>query len=80
MHSPHVTEINDSTPEYFPALTEQIHANDMETIKAYLRYHLLTTAASQLPKKFDEENFDFYGRKLSGQPEQGRGGSAARTR
>ena len=70
VHSPHVTEINDSTPEYFPALTEQIQANDMETIKAYLRYHLLTTAASQLPKKFDEENFDFYGRKLSGQPEQ----------
>ena len=27
-------------------------------------------AASQLPKKFDEENFDFYGRKLIGQPEQ----------
>src|SRR3984885_11807399 len=70
VHSPRVTEINDSTPEYFPALTEQIRANDMETIKAYLRYHLLTTAASQLPKRFDEENFDFYGRKLSGQPEQ----------
>jgi putative endopeptidase len=70
VHSPHVTEINNSTPEYFPVLMQQIRQNDMETIKAYLRYHLLTTAASQLPKRFDEENFDFYGRKLSGQPEQ----------
>ena len=42
----------------------------METLKAYMRYHLLTTSASRLPKQFDEENFDFYGRKLNGQPEQ----------
>jgi endothelin-converting enzyme/putative endopeptidase len=31
-----------------------------------MRYHLLTTVAAHLPKRFDAENFDFYGRKLSG--------------
>ena len=70
VHSPHVTEINNSTPDYFPVLMQQIRQNDMGTVKAYLRYHLLTTSASQLPKKFDDENFDFYGRILNGQPEQ----------
>ena len=68
--SPNVTEINNSTPEYFPAMIAEVRATDLETIKAYLRYHLLTTLASRLPKKFDDENFDFYGRKLYGQPEQ----------
>ncbi len=70
INSPHVTEINNSTPEYFPTLMKQLHDNDLETLKAYLRYHLLTTMASRLPAAFDDENFDFYGRKLEGQPEK----------
>jgi putative endopeptidase len=68
--SPKLTEINDSTPEFFPALMDTVGATDLGTLKAYMRYHLLTTAAGRLPKVFDEENFDFYGRKLNGQPEQ----------
>lgn len=68
--SPKVTEINNSTPQYFPAMMTEVRAADMATIKAYLRYHLLTSVAGRLPKAFDDENFDFYGRKLYGQPEQ----------
>jgi len=70
VHSPKVTEINDSTPGYFPALVMAVRDADMETLKAYMKYHLLTSTASRLPKRIDEENFDFYGRKLNGQPEQ----------
>jgi putative endopeptidase len=70
IHAPHLTEINNSTPDYWPGLLKQIRAADPATIKAYLRYHLLTTVAGRLPKRFDDENFDFYGRTLNGQPEQ----------
>ncbi len=70
VHSPHISEINNSTPDYWTALLKQVHAADLDTIKAYLRYHLLTTAARNLPHQFDDENFDFYGRILNGQPEQ----------
>ena len=70
IHSPHVTEINDSTPEFFPAMVREVKSTEMETLKAYLRYNVLSAYASRLPKKFDEESFDFYGRKLSGQPEE----------
>jgi putative endopeptidase len=70
IHSPHVTEINNSTPDYWPALMQQIRSVDMATIKAYLRYHLLTTVPRNLPPALDAENFDFYGRILEGQPEQ----------
>ncbi|MEO8737824.1 MAG: M13 family metallopeptidase, partial [Edaphobacter sp.] len=70
IHSPNVSELNNSTPQYFPVLLEQIHSNDLETLKAYMRYHVLTVVAGHLPSQFDDENFDFYGRKLHGQPEQ----------
>jgi putative endopeptidase len=70
MHSPEVTEINNSTPQYFPALVHVLGTTPMATLKAYMTYHLLTATAGQLPKQFDQENFDFYGRKLNGQPEQ----------
>ncbi|MDW5267790.1 MULTISPECIES: M13 family metallopeptidase [Acidobacteriaceae] len=70
IHSPRVSEINNATPQFFPVLFQQIRSNDLETLKAYMRYHLLTTVAGRLPSQFDQENFDFYGRKLRGQPEQ----------
>ena len=41
----------------------------MATIRSYLRVHLLDFFASRLPTAFDNENFDFYGRKLSGIPQ-----------
>lgn len=70
IHSPHVTEINNATPEFWPALTDQLNKADISTIKAYLRYQLLTTVHANLPAALDDENFNFYGRALEGQPQQ----------
>ncbi len=70
LHSPHVTEINNATPQFWPELTRQLSTADMGAIKAYLRYHLLTSYARNLPHAFDDENFAFYGTVLSGQPQQ----------
>jgi putative endopeptidase len=70
IHSPRVTEINNSTPDFLPAMTQQLSTADPATIKAYLRYHLLTAVPRNLPHELDAENFDFYGRILYGQPEQ----------
>ena len=38
--------------------------------RAYLKYHFLANAANVLPKAFDDEAFDFYGRTLNGQQQQ----------
>ena len=70
IHSARVSELNNATPQYLPVLLEQVRESNLETLKAYMRYHLLTTVAGRLPKQIDDENFDFYGRKLQGQPEQ----------
>jgi putative endopeptidase len=70
IHSPRVSELNNATPEFLPAMMKAVHATDLDTLKAYMKYEVLTKFAGRLPKKFDAENFDFYGRKLNGQPEQ----------
>jgi len=70
IQSPSITEINNANPEFISKLMDSLQNTDINTLKAYMRYHLLTGAANRLPKKFDDENFDFYGRILTGQPEQ----------
>jgi endothelin-converting enzyme/putative endopeptidase len=70
IHSPRVAEINNATPDFWPEMVKQINTADIATLQAYLRYHLLTTEARNLPHALDDENFDFYGRILHGQPEQ----------
>jgi putative endopeptidase len=69
--APRVTEINIANPDFMKGLNALIASTDMETIKTYLRWQLITsTPGYVLPKALDDEHFDFYGRKLRGQPEQ----------
>ncbi|MBX5459819.1 MAG: M13 family metallopeptidase [Steroidobacteraceae bacterium] len=42
----------------------------VEQWRSYMTYHLLAVCAEVLPKAFDDERFDFYGRTLNGQPQQ----------
>src|SRR5713101_7574951 len=66
-----VTELNVTNPEFFKGLNALLASTDMETIKTYLRWQLINSIPGYvLPKTFDDEHFDFYGRKLRGQPEQ----------
>jgi len=69
--SPVFTKINVAEPEFFPGMNRIIDETDLPTIKAYLRWQLISSLAGTiLPKALDEEKFDFYGRKLAGTPEQ----------
>ena len=68
---PEMVEINVANPDFFKGLNGLLEATDLKTIKTYLRWQLMASVDSvTLPKAFDEEVFDFYGRKLRGQPEQ----------
>jgi len=68
--SPDIKELNNANPAFISAMISEVQATDLDTLKAYMRYHLLTGAANRLPKRFDDENFDFYGRVMTGQPQQ----------
>ena len=77
VHAPAVTEIDNSTPTFFPALLLAVRDTDMRVLKAYMRVHTFHTFARSLPQAFDEEDFDFYSRKLRGIPKSPSAGSAA---
>ncbi|MGH9687702.1 MAG: M13 family metallopeptidase [Candidatus Acidiferrales bacterium] len=64
---PHLEGEDMGQPEFFKALDAAIATVPMADWKVYLRWHLLHTAAPALPEKFEQENFNFYGRTLTGQ-------------
>jgi predicted metalloendopeptidase len=63
------TPLNVWQPEFFQAANGLLASEPLAAWKTYLRWHLLTSAAPTLPKKFVDENFAFYGKTLSGTPE-----------
>jgi putative endopeptidase len=70
MRSPEIKELNNANPAFISAMIAEVQDTDLDTLKAYMRYHLLTGSANRLPRRFDDENFNFYGRVMTGQPEQ----------
>ncbi len=69
--SPGFAEINVAEPEFFKGMNQVISQTDLPTIKAYLRWQLVSSIAGTVfPKTLDDEKFDFGGRKLAGIPEQ----------
>jgi len=67
---PEVTQINVAIPEFFTGLEKLAGSTDAATLAAYLQWNVLRDAAPALPKPFDEEQFNFYGKTLQGQKEQ----------
>ena len=51
-------------------LAKQFRSVPVAKWRAYFTYHYLAGIADVLPKAFDEERFEFYGRTLNGQQEQ----------
>jgi putative endopeptidase len=57
-------------PEFFAAVNRMVQERPLADWKVYLRWKLLHASAPYLPQAFEQENFNFYGKVLSGQPEQ----------
>ena len=69
--APPVSEVNVANPDFFKGMSALLASTDLDTVKTYLRWQLIhATDSLVLPKPFDDETFDFYNRKLAGQPEQ----------
>jgi endothelin-converting enzyme/putative endopeptidase len=69
--APPVTDLNVANPDFFKGLHALLESTDLETIKTYLRWQLINGIPDYaLPTAFDQEDFNFYGRQLRGQPEQ----------
>ena len=69
--APAVAQLNVTNPEFFRGLSALLDATDLATIQAYLRWQAINGVQGiVLPQAFDQEDFDFFGHKLRGQPEQ----------
>jgi putative endopeptidase len=66
----HFDTLNVATPDFFKGLNDLIASTPTDAWKSYLRWHVIHSAASDLPKTFRDENFDFFDKTLSGQKEE----------
>ena len=66
---PGIREVNVGQPDFFRALDKDLTAISLPDWKIYLRWHLVHSSATALPSKFVDENFNFYGRTLTGAKE-----------
>ncbi|PYS82550.1 MAG: M13 family peptidase [Acidobacteria bacterium] len=67
---PKTLQINMAHPEFFQAADKLLVEVPVEDWKTYLRWNLVNAAADALSSKFETENFNFYGKTLSGRKEQ----------
>ncbi|MBP1641468.1 MAG: Endothelin-converting enzyme 1 [Acidobacteria bacterium] len=67
--APEIRSINVAVPEFYQALDRAVTAATPETLRAYLRWHVVNQSADFLPERFAVADFEFFGRTLSGQAE-----------
>lgn len=67
--TPNFAILNNANPDYFKHLEKVLGETQLDTIKTYLTWHAIRGASPWLPAAFVNENFDFYGRTLSGAKE-----------
>ncbi len=65
-----VEQVVVNQPDYLEKLNTLVTETSIDDWKTYYTWKLLDSSASYLPKKFDDENFKFYGTVLSGTTEQ----------
>jgi endothelin-converting enzyme/putative endopeptidase len=66
LHAPAIDSLNVAVPGFLKSLRETLAVTRLDTVKAYLRLHLIDQASGMLPAGFVDESFAFYGRSLAG--------------
>jgi len=67
--SPAMKKVNVSVPDFLKGMDTLLGTTSMDDWKVYLRWHLVHGSAALLPEAFVNENFDFYGKQLTGAKE-----------
>jgi endothelin-converting enzyme/putative endopeptidase len=70
LQTPPMDSVNVAVPDFFKGMGALLQTVPMDDWKVYLTFHLIHGQASVLPTKFEDENFAFYGKYLTGAKEQ----------
>jgi predicted metalloendopeptidase len=62
--------VNVETPKLLEGLQAVLDDTPPDVRRAYYAFHVIKAVADALPKRFDDEDFAFYGRRIRGQQEQ----------
>jgi len=66
---PDTKSINVASPDFFKTVNELLVTVPLNSWKTYLRWQALHSNAALLPKAFVDENFNFFGKQLTGTTE-----------
>ncbi len=69
VNAPPIESLNVAVPEFFKGLDSLINTTSLEDWKIYLAWHLVHSQSPLLPAAFVNENFEFYGKYLTGAQE-----------
>lgn len=64
---PQITEMNIYQPVFLKELSSMMNTVAVDDWKTFMRWYLINSAAAYLSRDFEDQNFDFYYRTLSGQ-------------
>ncbi|HEY2496061.1 MAG TPA: M13 family metallopeptidase [Candidatus Angelobacter sp.] len=67
--TPAFDSLNVAEPNFFKALDAELKTVNLDDLETYLRWHLIHSQSDVLPKAFQDENFNFYGKTLQGSKE-----------
>lgn len=64
--TPAFTSLNVSQPDFFKTLNGMMNSVPLNDWKIYLKFHFIDGVSAFLSSAYENENFDFYSKKLSG--------------
>jgi putative endopeptidase len=67
--APEFQSVNVAWPDFFKTLQAELQNTSLDDWKVYLAWHMLHATAAFLPTPFTEENFNFFGKTLTGATE-----------
>ena len=67
--APPVKVVDVTEKKFFQSFAKMLAGTKLDDIKTYLKWHLISDAAPWLPKALVDENFAFYGKRLTGATE-----------
>lgn len=69
LNTPKFSSLNVAVPDFFKALETELKSTSLDDLKTYMKYHFVRGQAEFLPTAFVNENFNFFGKTLTGTKE-----------
>lgn len=66
---PNLGDVNVGQPDFFKTLDKKLANVSLDDWKVYLKWHLINKAAPYLSSRFVDQDFNFYGKTLTGKKE-----------